>query len=474
MNADPAYDSVTDYQSAIDFLFRRIDYEKIGHASYSSANYRLDRMRRLLELLGNPHTRYPIVHVAGTKGKGTTSIVTAKLLEACGLRVGLYTSPHLMRLEERIQVNGKICSAQELVALVQQLQHAAGQLESEGSRPTFFEMTTAMGMLHFAHSKADAVVLEVGLGGRLDSTNVCQPVVSVITSISLDHVAQLGDNVRAIASEKAGIIKPNVPVVCAARDRHAQEVILQRAHESHSLMQLINRDFEVEWEPLENQKDSATARVIYTHRTSQLFPKTSTWRVPLLGAHQADNIAAAFTVLELLSMRSDDLGRVVQAGYDKLQTALLQLNVPARLQIVGSCPTRIIDTAHNPASIAATLDALELHFSGKELTVVFASSKDKDYCQMLELLLPRCRHLILTAYQNNPRALPLSELSRIADQLNETTRASSKTVETKHVLAVPEPASAWLQAKKLSGQSGLVCATGSFFLAAELLPVVGS
>ncbi len=252
------------YDQAVEFLYSRINYEKTGHASYSSDNYRLDRMRRLLELVGNPQSAYPIVHIAGTKGKGTTATVTAALLTACGLRVGTYTSPHLRRIEERIRFQGVPCTNTEFANLAQRMRSAAEQIEAEGGgKPTFFELTTAMGMLHFADKQCDIVVLEVGLGGRLDSTNVCQPTVCVITSISFDHQAQLGNTIEAIAGEKAGIIKPRVPVVCSARDPIAQQVVSDRCDLQQSLMYMVDRDFAIQWRPLPiERRDSQTGRTL--------------------------------------------------------------------------------------------------------------------------------------------------------------------------------------------------------------------
>ncbi|MEZ6079262.1 MAG: Mur ligase family protein [Pirellulaceae bacterium] len=221
-DGDNPADHCADYSAALGYLYGRINYEKIGAAPYTLSYYRLDRMRKLLEILGNPHQRYSIVHVAGTKGKGTTATLLADSLRACGKRTGLYTSPHLLRLEERINYEGRSCTAAQLVELTAAVRLAADELESGGGeRATFFELTTAMGFLHFAQQGAEAVVLEVGLGGRLDSTNVCSPAVSVVTSISLDHQAQLGNTLDSIAREKAGIVKPHIPVVCVTRTRSA-------------------------------------------------------------------------------------------------------------------------------------------------------------------------------------------------------------------------------------------------------------
>ncbi len=206
------------YEATIRWLYERINYEKTGHAPYSDANYRLDRMRRLLAELDDPHLAAPVIHIAGTKGKGSTASFVSQMLTAAGFRTGLYTSPHLLRLEERFQFNNQPCTSQQLVELVEETHAAADRLEAAGGgKATFFELTTAVAMLFFAKQKAQAVVLEVGLGGRLDSTNVCQPALCVITTIGLDHQAQLGNSIASIAGEKAGIIKLGIPVVSSAR-----------------------------------------------------------------------------------------------------------------------------------------------------------------------------------------------------------------------------------------------------------------
>ena len=459
-----------DYQAAIDFLYSRINYEK-GHASYSAANYRLDRMRRLLDLLGNPQNQYRIVHVAGTKGKGTTSNATANLLHACGFRVGVYTSPHLLRLEERIHCIGRDCSPTELVGLVNRMRVAAEKLENEGGgRPTFFELTTAMGMLHFANIGCDYVVLEVGLGGRLDSTNVCQPVACVITSISLDHQAQLGHTIAEIAGEKAGIIKRGIPVVSTARHPDARTVITKVAEQHECSLKLIDRDFSVSWQPLiqaeqELVADPARAKVDYLTRDPKTWIGNSQWRLPLLGRHQADNLAAALTVLDILAQ----VNLWPTDRKPRLQPALLELKVPARLQIVGQSPVRIIDTAHNPSSIAATIDALDTHFPNQPRTLVFASSRDKDFEEMLEILLTRCHRIILTAYQNNARGLPLAELETAAHSIANRLAESQTPIAT--ISTAPDASQAWQQAISSSTENDLICGTGSFFLAAELLSI---
>jgi dihydrofolate synthase / folylpolyglutamate synthase len=403
------------------------------------------------------------------------------------LRVGTYTSPHLLRLEERMRFQGVPCSSAELVSLVDQTRQAAQALEIEGvGCPTFFELTTAMGFLYFADKDCDVVVLEVGLGGRLDSTNVCQPAICVITSISFDHQAQLGNTIAEIAGEKAGIIKSNVPVVCSARDNEARHVITDKAAANNAKLYLIERDFFSQWQPLPLDVRSGTddqnlsigkkfARLDYRTLVPGSCVGDSYWELPLLGRHQADNVAAALTAMDVLAAQSAQQGDCVrstlasldQLGKHDLHRALSRVEVPARLQMFGRSPLCIIDTAHNPSSINAALDALEDHFPDQELTLVFASSRDKDYRQMLPLLLARCQRLILTAYHNNPRGLPLEDLIQVASACQEA-NADNRC----QVFNAPNSEAAWELAKRLSPSSGIVCATGSFFLASELLPLV--
>jgi len=526
------------YSQALMLLYDRIDYERIGHAPYTSNHYRLDRMRQLLCLLESPQNDYPILHIAGTKGKGTTASLVCSGLLACGLRTVLFTSPHLLKLEERIQFQGSPCSETELVALTETVLQAAAVLEARGDgRPTFFELTTAMGMLHASQQAADCLVLEVGLGGRLDSTNVCEPVLTIITSISLDHQAQLGDTIAEIAGEKAGIIKRGVPVICTARHPDARAVIEAVASRQQAPLQMIDRDFFVQWRPLPrpsrnnmpmhlerpvtplaplandfqgNLPSPATGTPhaeIFFHRTQPATTELTTttnvaqaeatqptrWSTRMLGRHQADNFAGVLAALDTLR------GLGWELPHAQVNRALADCVPLARLQILNESPLEIIDTAHNPASIEAALDAIDEHFPEVPRVIVFASSRDKDFRRMLELLLPRCDHLVLTAYQNNPRALPVTELlaateeqrhklladshdnqsllqtpSVADDESRIDLPASSAARELCQVHHAATPAAALRLAESLApatpGQEQLIMATGSFFLAAELLP----
>ena len=236
--------------AAVDWLMGRINYERAAVIPYQERQLKLDRMRQLLTRLGQPDAGMKIIHVAGTKGKGSTSAMIAAVLSAAGYRAGVFSSPHLARIEERFAVDGEACTAAEIVALVNRMQPVVRAMDDEAidegepmGGPTYFDLTTAMALLHFVERQVDAAILEVGLGGRLDSTNVCLPAVSVITSISFDHMKQLGNTLAAIAREKAGIIKPGVPVVCGVSEPEAQAVIAGVAREHGCRLIQIGRDF---------------------------------------------------------------------------------------------------------------------------------------------------------------------------------------------------------------------------------------
>lgn len=451
---------VATHAEALDYLYGRIDYEKIGHAAYTANNYRLDRMRGLLELLDNPQDKYSIIHVGGTKGKGTVCHLLEACLRECGLKTGLYTSPHLMRLEERFQINGVAATDAQLIELTANVQAAAETLEARGGgRPTFFELTTAIGMLYFAQQGCRWVVLEVGLGGRLDSTNVCVPEASVITSISLDHQKQLGNTIAAIASEKAGIIKPGVPVISTALHPDARQVFVDRAAETESELYLLERDFDIQWQTLAHSDERGAAAVEYHPQLEKLRHLTQLrWTTQLLGRHQGGNVAAVLTTLNVL------FHRIPELQIDRIANALMKAAPPARLQVIQREPAMLIlDTAHNPASIQAGVEALQTHFPEKAKTVVFASSSDKAYAAMLEHLLPNCRRIYLTEYRSNPRALPLEQLESVARGI-----AKERNLACDIVLAATPAQAKRLAMSQVQGDE-LIWATGSFFLAAELL-----
>lgn len=456
---------IHDRQSALAFLYGRIDYERTRSMPYRSRRFKLDRMRQLAELLGHPEEDFPAVHIAGTKGKGSTACMIAAALSESGLRTGLYTSPHLQRLEERFVVNEDQCTEEELVSLIAAVQPAVAALDRhadgnvERQRPTYFEITTAAALLHFRRKQVDCAVLEVGLGGRLDSTNICHPAVSVITTISLDHTRQLGKTLGQIAREKAGIIKSKTPVVTGVRQKEPFSVIESIAGSHGCSLLAAGRDFDFAY--LGPQPAATGQPVGCAFDYSEGRQETvRTWRqvhLGMLGRHQAANGAVAVATL----------GQLQHAGWNiddaAIRRGLARARCAARLEILGDRPAVVLDAAHNPASVAALVEVLEEQFVGRPRLLVFASSIDKDVRKMLARLLPCFQHTVLTRYLNNPRAMDPAEAEKLARKL-----ARERDWPALRLECSPDPPTAWQRVRALATPEHVICVAGSFFLAAEV------
>jgi len=449
------------YEQALAFLYGRIDYERTRMEPYQARRFKLDRMRKLLRLVGNPHQGLPVVHIAGTKGKGSTAAIVGSILKEAGQRVGLYTSPHLDKLEERLVVDAQICQPDELVQLVDLVREAVDQMDTDSAandrdyRPTYFEITTVMAMLHFRRQNVDIGALEVGLGGRLDSTNVCEPLVSVITSISYDHMKQLGNTLAEIAAEKAGIIKPGVPIVSGVRSGEARTAIEQIAQQQGSRSWTIGEDFgpresRINVDPI---KQCLSTGFDYWQRMDS-DRELSDLQVKLVGQHQADNAAVAIAAISQIGTLS--------VSPDAIRRGLAAVQCRARVEIVAHNPLTVIDAAHNGASVNALVDAIEQISPPQGRTLVFATSQDKDAAEMLRLLLPHFDSVILTKYGNNPRARDPNELLEIAGPLKLATGARSA------IMSCPTSIETLAELRRLRPSSSLVCVTGSFFIAAEM------
>src|SRR5215204_1864982 len=315
------------YNNALDYLYSFVDYSLKHISELAKAEFNLDRMFALMEQLGNPQAKYPIIHVAGTKGKGSVSALCASALQAAGYKTGLYTSPHLLDYVERIQVNGEPISHGQLIDLVEEVKPAVARTP----KLTTFEITTALGFLAFAKNDVTAAVIEVGLGGRLDATNIVTPKVSVITSLSYDHMAVLGDTLAKIAGEKAGIIKQGVPVVSAPQKEEALEVLERVAKIEGCSFTLVGKD--VKFELIESSLDGQSLHVVDNLRRSILD-----LRLPLLGSHQIENAAIAYTALKASSILISD--EAIQKGFS-------QVKWRARFEVIQREPPVIVDSAHN-------------------------------------------------------------------------------------------------------------------------------
>ena len=451
--------STTQYEAALDFLLGRIDYERLVNMPYGRQDFSLDRMLDLAARLGNPQDKLPIVHVAGTKGKGSTAAMIAAILKAAGYRTGLYTSPHLDGVEERISIDGRKCPPDAMVRLVRRIQPVVAEMDRAGeagpSGPTYFEILTALALLHFVEQEARLAVLEVGLGGRLDSTNICRPAVAVITSISYDHMRQLGNTLTAIAGEKAGIIKPGAVVVSGVVDAEPRQVIVRTAAQHGCRLLQLGEDFDFDYHPaprLDEREDRSTFD--YRARTTSPPLELEGVELSLHGAHQAANAAVALAATAELR----PLGFNVSTA--AIREGLADVRWPARVEVIGRRPTIVLDAAHNVASVEALVKTLGESFSSAERLLIFATTRDKDARGMLRLLLPFFGRVILTRYAGNPRGLPIEELGALAEEIGGTYQLAA------------DPAAAWALARSLATADSLLCITGSFFIAAEMRPLV--
>lgn len=452
------------YAAAARFLLDRINYEKTVDRPYDQQTFRLGRMVFLLQCLENPHLSAPVIHIAGTKGKGSVAWLLAEGLRRSGLSTGLYTSPHLEFLEERFVINGQPISPESWVNMLPRLQRAAERCEkSEHGTPTFFELTTALAWILFQHANTDVNVIEVGLGGRLDSTNVCTPALSMITSISFDHQQQLGDTLAKIASEKAGIIKDEVPVIHGVRAEEARDVIRCVSKSHGSDLWEIGVDFDAQITPNPPPSKSQLEFLRLTNRV--LSPSVTNYQLGMLGRHQGDNAALVIAAWQ----------RLIADGWalapTAVQQSLAETQVPARVEIIQTSPTIIIDSAHNEASIDALLDTLHSYFDVDRRTIIFACSKDKKYREMLRKILPKCDRLILTQYHSNPRFVPVERLEALASELKSVPPRSnapgSSTGSETELFSAPNIDEAIRFATQHTSKNELLCITGSFFIASE-------
>ena len=393
------------YTETIEYLFGiRLFGQKLG----------LETMRELLRQLGNPEHNLRFIHIAGTNGKGSVAAMCASVLATAGYRTGLYTSPHLVSLCERFQINGQPIAEEELVRLVEKLRPL---LEGQHPRPaTFFEAVTILALEYFRDQKVEVVVWETGLGGRLDATNAVTPLVSVITNIAFDHMQYLGDTIEQIAGEKAGIIKSGIPVVTGA-DGAALNAIRQVCVEMNS--------------PLRVVADGEN-------------------RTPLPGRHQARNCAIAEAAL---------LASGLKITGAQIQTGLAQTRWPGRFQIIPGTPVVVLDGAHNAAGAASLAEAVSEHFTGKRLALVLGVLRDKNYYEMCRILAPLAGMIACTRV-NSERTNDPNLLAGLCRQAN-----SNATIEV-----FQDVVAAYQSACK---QAEVVVITGSLFLVGEAVNRLG-
>jgi len=433
-----------DYQEALEYLLKFADYERLPR---SGIVWDLKRVERLLGRLDNPQNYARSIHIAGTKGKGSTSAMVASVLKSAGYKVGLYTSPHLLSYTERIQFDGRPILKEDW-AKITELIRPHVEMENKISdlgQLTTFEIFTAMAFLHFRQVKADYQVLEVGLGGRLDATNVVQPQVCVITSVSFDHMDVLGDTLAKIAVEKAGIIKPGAAAVSAPQFPEAMEVIERVCRERGVRLVKVGED--VTWERGSFDAEGQSFRV------KGLKGDHTLW-IPLLGEHQLENAANAVAVMELLTDRG------VSIKPEDIADGLAKVNWPGRLQVLGKEPWVIVDGAHNAYSIQRLGEALERYFKFEKLTLILGFGGDKDVAGMTAEAVKITGDIILVA-SRHPKAVKPEALMAEFKKHGITPRLV-ENVNDAIKLALDG-----------AGHNDLVCAAGSIFVIAEVMEYFG-
>jgi dihydrofolate synthase/folylpolyglutamate synthase len=387
-----------DYSEALNYLYSFVDFSLQKAVTYSPERFKLERMYALVKSLGNPQNSYPIIHVAGTKGKGSVSVLCANALREAGYKVGLYTSPHLDDYAERIQINGEFIPHGDLAKLVDEIKpHVAAIPEL-----TTFEITTALAFMHFAMEKVTAAVIEVGLGGRLDATNVVEPVVSVITSISYDHTLLLGDTLTEIAGEKSGIIKPGIPVVTSPQQEEARLVIERIAKERTSPLFQVGRD--ILYEEIEHSIEEQSFNLWFPEGGKE---SKITLSIPLLGSHQVVNAATAYAALDIFRKKGYNINE------NAIKRGFANVFWPGRFEITLQSPPVILDCAHNRDSALKLRITLEEYFPGKKLLLIFGASEDKDIKGMLMELMPVVEEMLVVK-SFHPRAIEQEKLIELA------------------------------------------------------------
>jgi len=432
------------YESALKYLFGQTDYEQMLRVRYNRDTFSLARMRALMKRLGDPHSRIRTVHIAGTKGKGSTATMLARMLQACGHKVGLYTSPHILDVRERIQVNGAVVSQAALTRLICRVEPLIEKMADD--KPTFFEIFTALAFCHFVDMEVDVAVVETGLGGRLDSTNVLKPAVCGFTSISKDHMQQLGSSLTKIATEKAGILKSQTPAVSVPQDPEAKRALEKVAKAIKADLMFTGEDIEFSFRVESSRQDGCHTRVCLTTPRSRFEHLP----VPLLGEHQALNCGLALALLDQLKsqgMKIDD-----QAAIEGLAGVYL----PGRMEMIREDPRVLVDGAHNAASMHALMRAIGQHIPYDSMVMVFGCASDKDIHGMMAEIATGADKVIFTQATNNPRAAKAKDL---ADMYEETTGRVGQIAE--------DFREAVRTAHSAVSREDLICVCGSFCLVGE-------
>ncbi len=462
-------EDITDYTQALAYLHERVNLERVPQDDTARHEYKLDRMRALCAALGNPERTLRCVHVAGTKGKGSTCELIASMAQGCDMFVGLFTSPHILDIRERIRLGSKPISQAAFTEVCRRVAVVAEQVESQlapspaadspagadstppadlpaADRATFFELMTAMCFVHFAQEAVDLAVIEVGLGGLLDCTNVITPEVAVVTLIGRDHMQILGDTVEQIARQKAGIFKPGVPALTYSQDEKVLGVFAEVASQVGCPLTVVGKDpaYRIEHEATRTGEQQWMVSLKTAHFDVEALP------VPLAGEHQAHNTALALVVMDTLATRG------LPITEDGVLAGLEKTRLPGRFEVLRTTPRIVLDVAHNPESIEALMKTLRQNLQFDSLVMVFGCASDKDWPAMLGHLATGCDKVFFTRSTGSPRAQEPKEMYRTY-------------VKTYHKMAqisksLPD---AIKMAKAASAAGDAICICGSFYLVGE-------
>ena len=444
-NPRPGHTPFASYEEAEAFLCLFTDYERMVKGTrYPDDLFDLARIRRLLQRLGDPHRELNGVHLAGTKGKGSTAVFVEAVLRELGLSTGLFTSPHFIHKEERIRVSGRALKPEEFLGWMNEMRPTLVALQDDPQPPTFFDILTTAAFLHFRSRGVEAAVMEVGLGGRLDSTNVFLPAVCVITRLGLDHTEKLGNTIRQIAFEKAGIVKAGVPVISHPQEADGMQVLTERCREMGAPLYRVGREIALE----ESRRGDAHTFTVRTPRG--VYPDLT---LSVLGRHQQVNAAAAVAAVEIFLAAS---GRPLPPP-ERVRRALRDARQPGRIEVLARDPLLVLDVAHNEVSIQVLLRTVREELRYDSLHVLFACAADKDVAAMVRALAVHADRWTLTTF-DFPR---LADPAGIRDRILEV-RPGADVVVTR------DPGAAMDDARNRSGPRDCVLCCGSFYLAGEI------
>jgi dihydrofolate synthase/folylpolyglutamate synthase len=438
-------------ESTLNELYSFLDFEKKnGKRTYDTTYFDLERFRKGLASRGNPQNKFPSVLIAGSKGKGSTSAFLESILRQAGYRTGLFTSPHLVKINERIRIAGKCVGDDALAQKLDELIAIAKDNDSEHVFRTVFEILTGAAFEIFAENKVEIAVVEVGLGGRLDATNILEPVLTAITTICLEHTDILGDTYSKIASEKAGILRKGIPLIIGKQPDEAETTIRKMASDigSHPVFGL-GKEFRI----IGSDYDISGCRFSIASNDWSF----DDLRIPLLGNFQIENAAVAVALA--IELKNTDLKiseEAIRKGLDK--TVWL-----GRLQVIPGAPTLVLDGAHSPEAVGKLVESVSKLWKGAKPVYIFGSSNDKNFREMLKIIVGNSSAIIVTDFEN-PRAAKTVELKNVFDELE----LSDKT---KFKLAA-NPTKALLIAKNISAENSPVIITGSLYLIGEFLKLL--